>query len=132
MLFEGWGLQFSPDAFKNHPFHPLNNINEIGLDTAAGEDGFGIYQLGNKKITELQKAYVQQVIHTVGDLDNVLYEISNENHSASTEWQYHMINYIKDLEKQLGFNHPVGMTFQYKGGKNQDLFNSPADLISPN
>ena len=22
MLFEGWGLQFSPDAWRHHPFHP--------------------------------------------------------------------------------------------------------------
>ena len=28
--------------------------------------------------------------------------------------------------------HPVGMTFQYKGGTNKALFNSPADWISPN
>ena len=28
--------------------------------------------------------------------------------------------------------HPVGMTFQYKGGSNQTLFDSPADWISPN
>jgi hypothetical protein len=28
--------------------------------------------------------------------------------------------------------HPVGMTFQYKGGANQTLFDSPADWVSPN
>lgn len=28
--------------------------------------------------------------------------------------------------------HHVGMTFQYQGGTNENLFNSPADWISPN
>ena len=27
MLFEGWGIQFSPDSYRNHPFYPDNNIN---------------------------------------------------------------------------------------------------------
>jgi hypothetical protein len=68
----------------------------------------------------------------VNEFDNVLYEISNENHPPSSEWQYHMINFIKNAEKQLPKQHPVGMTFQYRGGSNQDLFDSPADWISPN
>ncbi len=132
MLFEGWGLQFIDGAYRNHPFHPLNNINGIELDTAQNASGFAIYELINKKVTLLQEQYVQKVIKTVGHLDNVLYEISNENHSSSTEWQYHIIKYIKELENKTGKSHPVGMTFQYKGGSNHDLFNSPADWISPN
>lgn len=32
-------------------------------------------------------------------MDNVLYEISNENHPPSTKWQYHMIRFIKEYEK---------------------------------
>jgi len=132
MLFEGWGLQFSPNGFKNHPFHPLNNVNAIEIDTAGDANGFEIYELSNDKITRLQEAYVKKVIETVGDLDNVLYEISNENHLSSTEWQYHIIRYIKEVEAHTGKQHPVGMTFQYKGGSNKDLFESPADWISPN
>jgi hypothetical protein len=62
----------------------------------------------------------------------VLYEISNENHPPSTDWEYFMINFIKDTEKEMPKQHPVGMTFQYRGGSNQTLFDSPADWISPN
>ena len=131
MLFEGWGLQFSPDAFMNHPFYPMNNINEMELDTAA-DRRLEIHELVHDKVLEIQEAYVKKVIETVHDLNNVLYEISNENHPPSSEWQYHMINLIKDYEKELGTQHPVGMTFQYKGGSNQTLFDSPAEWISPN
>ncbi len=130
MLFEGWGLQFSEEGYKNHLFHPLNNVNQLGLDT-ADHTRFAIYQLSNDKVLELQERYVEKVIASVGDLDNILYEISNENHAGSTEWQYHMIRYIKEREKENGISHPVGMTYQHKGGINEDLFDSPADWISP-
>lgn len=43
-----------------------------------------------------------------------------------------MITVIKNYEKKLAKQHPVGMTFQYKGGSNQTLFDSPTDWISPN
>ena len=72
------------------------------------------------------------MIDTVNGFDNVLYEISNENHPPSTQWQYHMIRFIKDYERTKPQQHPVGMTFQYKGGSNQTLFDSPADWVSPN
>ena len=131
MLFEGWGLQFSPEAYAHHPFHPRNNVNDLGLDTAS-ERRLEIHELLHDKVLAVQEAYVKRVIETVHDLDNVLYEISNENHPPSTEWQYHMVRLVKDHEKQLGVRHPVGMTFQYRGGSNQALFDSPADWISPN
>jgi len=132
MLFEGWGLQFSPGAFENHPFHPDNNINGINGDANGDGSGTEIHTMGNKNILSIQGAYVKHVIDTINRFDNVLYEISNENHPPSTEWQYYMINFIKDYEKKLMKQHPVGMTFQYRGGSNQVLFDSPADWISPN
>lgn len=132
MLFEGWAMQFSPGAWEAHPFHPNNNVN--GIDGDVDKDGMGldIHELANKKVTALQEAYVRKVIDTVNEFDNVLYEISNENHPASTPWQYHMIRFIKDYEKTKPKQHAVGMTFQYKGGSNEVLFESPADWISPN
>ncbi|RMG02908.1 MAG: hypothetical protein D6741_03035 [Planctomycetota bacterium] len=132
MLFEGWALQFSPGAWEHHPFHKANNIN--GIDGDVDDDGNGLEIHENKipAVTEIQRAYVRKVIDTVNDLDNVLYEISNENHPASTEWQYAMIRYIKEYEKTKPKQHPVGMTFQYKGGSNAVLLESPADWISPN
>ena len=132
MLFEGWGMQFSPGAWEHHPFNKENNVN--GIDGDMNQDGKGleIYTLGAPAVLRVQEAYVRRLIDTVNDLDNVLYEISNENHPPSTEWQYHMIDFIHAYEKTKSEPHPVGMTFQYKGGSNQALFDSPADWISPN
>ena len=81
----------------------------------------------------MQEAYVRKVIDTVNDLDNVLYEIINEDTGspANTEWQYHMIRFIKDYEKTKPKQHPVGMTVQYPKGSDKVLEESPADWISP-
>lgn len=132
MLFEGWGLQFSPGAWKQHPFHPANNINWIDGDLDGDGNGLEIHTGRSPEVTALQKAYVRHVIDTVNAFDNVLYEISNENHPASTAWQYDLIRFIHESEQTLPKQHPVGMTFQYKGGSNKTLFDSPADWISPN
>ncbi len=76
MLFEGWGLQRLEDGWKNHPFHPDNNIN--GVDGDLNGDGYGleVHTLADTGITSLQTNYVRKVIETVNDLDNVLYEIN--------------------------------------------------------
>lgn len=132
MLFEGWGPQFAPGAWEGHPFHPSNNINGIDGDANADGKGVEIHELGNESVITIQEAYVRKVIDTINEFDNVLYEISNENHPASTQWQYHMIRLIKEYERTKPQQHPVGMTFQYKDGTNEALFDSPADWISPN
>jgi len=132
MLFEGWGLQFSPNAYANHPFHPGNNVNGIDGDADGDGSAVDIHTLADEKILRIQENYVKKVIETLNEFDFVLYEIANECQPSSTEWQYHMIKLIKNYEKQLPKQHPVGMTFQYKGGSNQALFDSPADWISPN
>lgn len=126
MLFEGWALQHSPGAWNGHPFNPANNASGIR------GNGVDIYTLHEPAVTERQEAYVANVIDTVGDLDNVLFEICNENHGGSTAWQHHMIHLVRALEAGQPMQHPVGMTFQFKGGSNRDLFLSPADWISPN
>ncbi|MGI8783652.1 MAG: DUF6298 domain-containing protein [Acidobacteriota bacterium] len=137
MLFEGWQLQHIAESWKDHPFHPANNVN--GIDGDPDGDGRGVetHILKIPAVTAAQERYVRQVIDTLNDLDNVLYEISNESGAYSTEWQYHLIRFIKQYEKGKPKRHPVGMTFQYSGdqeqrGSNRLLFDSPADWISPN
>jgi hypothetical protein len=70
------------------------------------------------------------VIETVGDLDNVLYEIDNEGETSSKDWQYHMIQVIRDYEATRPKRHPIGMTPMWPGGLDSDLAASSADWIS--
>ena len=137
MLFEGCLMQAIAGCWKGHPFHKENNANGIDGDADGDGRGLEVHMLKAPAVTRLQEAYVRKVIDTVGDLDNVLFEISNETGAYSTEWQYHMIRFIKEYERKKPKQHPVGMTFQYSGdaqqlGTNKLLFDSPADWISPN
>jgi hypothetical protein len=136
MLFEGYVLQHVANSWNDHPFHRDNNVN--GLDGDPNCDGLGLemYALDIPAVKHLQEAYIRHVIDTVGDLDNVLYEVSNETGAYSTEWQYHMIRFIKEYEAERAKQHPVGMTVQFsrnpqRRGTNQSLFEGPADWISP-
>lgn len=137
MLFEGWGVQHVTNAWKAHPFHPDNNVN--GLDGDADGDGRGleVHTMRVPAVTKVQEAYVRKVIDTVNDLDNLLYEISNEAGAYSTDWQEHFVRFVHDYEKGKPQQHPVGMTFQYsrdpkQRGSNTTLVRSSADWISPN
>jgi len=134
MLFEGWELQFSPRPFnwKTHPFNRANNVNGIDGDLDGDGSGTEIHTLERPSVTAVQEEYVRKVIDTVQDLDNVLFEISNESGGYSTDWQYSMIDVVKTYEKEKGVRrHPVGMTFPWFGGENTALLESEADWISP-
>ena len=132
MLFEGWGVQRVREAWAGHPFNLANNNNGVDGDPDRTDKGLAVNTLQVPAVTRVQEAYVRRVIDAVSDLDNVLYEIANEAGPYSTEWQYHMIRFVKQYEAGNPKQHPVGMTFQHQGGSNQALFDSPADWISPN
>ncbi|UCG59789.1 MAG: DUF4091 domain-containing protein [Phycisphaerales bacterium] len=135
MLFQGWSI-YSHGYGNPWPVHPFNQANNInGVDGDADRDGEGkeVHTLQLPAVTRLQEAYVRKVIDTVNDLDNVLYEITNETAIFSRDWQYHMIRYIKDYEATKPKQHPVGMSAFDSGreGSMEALFGSPADWISP-
>jgi predicted amidohydrolase len=132
MLFQGFSVEgkgnLGGDPWQGHPLHSKNNVNGVN-----GEGGIQAHTLSNPDVTAIQEAYVRKVIDTVNDLDNVLYEITNEDRGgpAGTAWQVHFIRFIKDYEARKPKQHPVGMTAQYPEGADEVLFQSPADWVSP-
>ena len=138
MLFQGFSVEqkgtrgVDPNlgnAWDGHPYNIRNNVN--GIDGDVNDDGEGAetHTLANPAVTRLLEAYVRKVIETLNDLDNVLWEISNESHTRSIEWHYHMIRFIRDCEAGLSKQHPIGMTGSPIN--NPPMFASPADWISP-
>jgi hypothetical protein len=135
MLFNGFSVEgkgnVGGDPWQGHPFNPKNNVN--GIDGAKHPlGGCATHTLSDPRVTALQEAHLRKVIDSVGDQDNVLYEITNED-SASPEnsaWQFHMIRIIKAYEAGKARQHPVGMTRQWPGDDGP-LLESPADWISP-
>src|SRR5262249_21642943 len=151
---EGFSLHVTeaPNNVEGHPFHHKNNVNEIGITSVDDCQALPL----NPGIQALEEAYIRQVIDTVQDLPNVLYEIANESPGGgavdpkfaqelglgetswrdTTAWQYFVIDFIKSYERQKGYvKHPVGMTMQFPVADqrrvNDPLFESPADWISP-
>jgi dockerin type I repeat protein len=138
MLFNVWGVggYGNTDSWQGHPYHNGNNINGIDGDPNQTGKGLKCQTLDIPGITALQDAYVLGVINSIKDLDNVLFEIDNEGIGSandgpvSKDWQYHMINLIKNTEAGNAKQHPVGMTAFYYG-PTADLLASGADWISP-
>jgi hypothetical protein len=137
MLFEGWGFSHDEknkeyDIWTWHPFNISNNINGISADSNGDGKGYELYTASvSSAVKDIQKAYIRKVVDSVNHLDNVLYEIVNEATSLSVNWQYEMLNYLKNYEATKPKRHPVGMTHPYKHPNNTDLYKSSADWISP-
>jgi len=135
MLFNGWSVEpkgsRKNNPWRGHPFHRDNNVNGVDGDPDGDGSGRETHTLAVPEVTALQEAYVRRVVETVGDLDNVLFEISNESAVGSAGWQHHMIRFIRELEADRPGSHPIGMTNEYPGSALEDLLESPADWISP-
>lgn len=142
MLFDGWSVQDQrPDhhPWIGHPYNINNNVNKVDGDINKNNQGEETHVLINTPVTALQESYVKKVVDTVNDLDNVLYEISNESlgdnpdtsmMDGSRDWQYHMINFIRKYEAGKPKEHPIGMTWEWPYGNNDVLYDSPADWVS--
>jgi len=139
MMFQGFSVEqkgtrgVDPkkgNAWGGHPYNSRNNVNGVNGDLNGDGEGDETHTLKRREIVKLHEAYIRKVIDTLNDLDNVLWEISNESHTNSIEWHYHMIRFIHKYEKSKPKQHPVGMTSSPIS--NPPLFSSPADWISPN
>jgi hypothetical protein len=157
MLFNAWGISIyeNADAWQGHPYHSGNNVNGIAppnephpfyghpwggycqrwreLSTVTCENITDPTKITDP-VTKLQRDYVLKVIDTVKDLDNVLYEIDNEGHVESAEWQKKMVCLIQKTEDAnvlagSGKKHPVGMTAYW--GQPIDFQNNTAEWIAP-
>jgi hypothetical protein len=136
MLFDGWSVETKPGyALRNpwlaHPFNASNNVNGINGDPNGDQSGRETQTLSIPAVTALQDAYVRAVVDAVSDLDNVMYEISNESDPSGNAWQYHMIDVIRTYEAGKAKQHPIGMTVPWPGN-NADVLSSRADWVSMN
>jgi hypothetical protein len=136
MLFQGWSQNKladpKSDPFLSHPYNKLNNINGIDVINTINDqtDKPTLHSMGNKSALARQEAYIRKVIETVNDLDNVLFEVINEG--GTTEWCYHIIQYIRQVEKGYPKKHMIGLGARINPPMlNKELWDSPADYVSP-
>ncbi|HJQ10478.1 MAG TPA: putative collagen-binding domain-containing protein [Gemmatimonadaceae bacterium] len=137
MLFDGWSVERKPGSAQAnpwlaHPFNKDNNVNAINGDPNGDLSGRETQTLSIPAVTSLQEQYVRAVVDAVNDLDNVIYEISNESDASATQWQYHMIEFVRGYEAGKPKQHPIGMTAQWPNGTNAELLSSPGAWVSMN
>jgi hypothetical protein len=143
MLFQGWSVEFKVWGYgpgiapwKAHPFNKDNNVNGIDGDPDETGDGLSVHTLAVPAVNEIQRAYVRRVVETVHDLDNVMFEISNESAAtpASRDWQYAMTEEIHRHEERLGgYRHPVSISAMWPSDAevNNWLRAGPNEAMSP-
>jgi hypothetical protein len=87
-----------------------------------------VVDLGEPAVRDLHLAYLNMVVDTVNDLDNVLYEVINEGGEKS--WDWWVVDTMHKLESTKGKRHPVGLTGA--GAETmEEMMASPGDWVSP-
>jgi len=135
MLFEPYGFGPGEESlWRGNVLNKANNINGIDVNRDGNDWGTEFFYPRNSAIRELQLAYVNKVIDTVNNLDNVLFEIANEVYAP--EWQHELIRHIHRYEARKPKQHLVYMS---PGGRTEKgtwanhsrahLVRGPADIV---
>jgi glucose/arabinose dehydrogenase len=114
-----------------HPYHKDNNVNGINGDPNGDGQGRECYRLQMPAITALQEAYVKNVVETVGDLDNVIWEVGNEL-PGTWEFANRVARVVKNHERTRPKQHLIGIsTFADARPPMRDFGDTPADWLTP-
>lgn len=127
MLFQGWSSAkpwLAGTPWRGHPYHPDNNVQ--GFDgNPHGDSG---PDLSDPRVRGRQAAYILKVIDTLNDLDNVLYEVTNEG--GDQDWDRFVVETVHAYERTRPKQHPVGLT-GHGSESNDEMRSGPADWYSP-
>ena len=132
MLFEGHRLQFDDNNWAHHPFNDSNNINRLSGNPRAEN----IHDNTVASVIALQKAYIHKVVDAVNDLDNIMYEICNEDGGGTMAWQEAMKSSLESYQATKANQHVIGITPRWdrktsRGDLEAECFNSSGDWVSP-
>src|SRR6266567_454860 len=91
----------TPPTGDGYPLTGVNNINpgvDDGYVSGSGGEGSFIMQTNNA-VSNAEDAYVKKMLDTMNDLQNVVYELAEEQPiETSTFWIPHMYGLIKTYE----------------------------------
>lgn len=112
------------DAFRGHYYNQMNNVQ--GFD--GDKDRNSILDIDDPAVRSRQAAYIEKVVDTVNDLDNVLFEVINEG--GNEDWDEFVIRTVRERERTLPKRHPVAIT-GHGGVKLDGMLKSSCEWISP-
>lgn len=130
MLFQGFSdarrKTTSPkkNPFRGHPYNAANNVQGFNGDP----DNDSMLNLNDAGVRKQQEAYIRKVVETVRDLDNVLYEVTNEG--GNPEWSEFVVRTVHEAEKNSDPKHLVGITGN-GGVKLTEMLASACEWVSP-
>ncbi len=120
LLFQGWSLRGDeefrdpapwctptgtpPDCSqdKGHPYQETRNVNAIDGDAEGDDDGHEVHVLPHPdNVFDLQLAYAKTIVDALNHHDNIIWEITNESPLDSWQWQYDLIDEIRDYEATM-------------------------------
>lgn len=105
MLWDAiWRDTQGATTWNAHPYNPANNVNGYSMTQSQ------CYTLAVSAWVTLMEAYVEKVVDTLNDLDNVLWEIANEAPADTATFQAHFIDHIHTYEAGKAKQHPVVMS----------------------
>src|SRR6266571_3925007 len=132
----------SPNG-DGYPLTSVNNINGVddGYVSGSGGEGSFIMQTNNA-VSNAEDAYVKKMLDTMNDLQNVVYELAEEQPiETSTFWIPHMYGLIKTYEAGGTWEgttypgkllqHLVGVGAFSCSGNDPTLYASNVDWIAP-
>jgi hypothetical protein len=105
-LFNSRGLESA--GWSAQPFAAGNNSNGVNGDANGDGAGLELGSLADPALTAYQDAYVRKVLATLQDLDNVLYQVSDEHAVFQLDWKQHMLQVIGEGDQQSAIRHTAG------------------------
>ena len=111
MMFDGYEWQFETGPTDGNPFAAENNVNSVNCPTTCPTDSAAM----SAAVWTIEQTYIRKVVDAVNDLDNVMYEVSNEAGPYSTEWQSRVVAEIHQYEAGKPKQHPVGHDVSMEG-----------------
>ncbi len=96
-LFDDCGLRYH-GTFAMHPFNSDCNVQHW-----IGSDRFDSYDMGNAMARHVQEKFLDKVIETVGEYDNIIYEFCNEPSHANMQWAEWVKSIIEGKHGKAGY-----------------------------
>jgi hypothetical protein len=113
MLSGAWWPYLFDDPVGHHTaweygyWNPQNNINGYSLTRDQCYTDTPASQAWVVKMD----AFIKKMVHTVNDLDNVVFEVSNEGQRHTFDWQKHVIGVVREYERKYeSKQHLIGFT----------------------
>jgi hypothetical protein len=132
VLLFGSGISMrEPARWSQVAWNEENNVNPEMAGAFDAADGSTFFT-ADEGALEIQRSLVRRTVDELNDIENLVWEIINEaKMPESVQWQYDMIDYVRQYESTLTNQHLVGMTSS--GWEAADIYleDGPADWISP-